>query len=933
MADGDHTIQLPPRQRATIDRNETGMMSRFGTPLRQRLDTDFKMLQTPDFDIIVDNGDLLGGLLPDGFTGPAIINRDREPKGNFSENLAKKLDDGALAQIGNEVVEGVEADVTARSGWVDQYTKGLDLLGQRIEDQPQTGKTQSISRASEPLLIEAMVKYQSGAEAEMLPAAGPGKVETIGQQPPEEEQRAKEFQDDWNYLLTEVMREYYPDSGSMLMHQAYCGLGYKKVYKDPILRRPTSRSVLAPDLIVSEEATDLDTALRVTHQIQMLKADLRRMQIIGHYRDINLGAPTGSYGLSRQAQIAIRRAQGQSGTGSNLRPNDMPYEIYETDVGLDPEEMGIDFGFERKAPWGLPLPYKVAVEKNSRQVLGVWRNWDDGDQLYLKQNMFVKFGMVPGLDFYSWGFLQLLGNQTKVLRSILRLLIDAGMFASFPGGVKLKQGRMSTNEIAPTPGEFVDIDYSGVNPDISRLIMPFPYKGPDATFVQLYQLVRQDAKALAGTVTIEVGEGRTNIPVGTVMAMVEQQVQIMSGVFKRNHQAQKDEFHKIRKLFAEDPKSLSRLVRGRPRADNGEPILWSIAEEFMDLNLVPASDPNVPGRTHAVMLANVLVMLADSHPALYNALSVHRNALQAIGANPDAFLNRPEQMQAAPPPEDPKVTAAKIRAQSETEKTQAKTQEIALSTQLKREELGAHAAEQAAANETARQVAAMRHDADTRGAQVKAQADMVGDHLEHQREQQAAQLEHQREMQSQREGHRMDLIKAGMGHAAKIGEAQMDHAHAMRESAQQRAHEAAGAAEDRQHEMMAAHAERRDRAMAEAAARQHEAAGGVADRQFQAAEAERQRQHEMATGMAERQHETAQTEAQRRYDTTEQAAQRRHELATGSIQHQYESEDAAKQREYESQDAERQRQHEATEGKRDRAARPKGMGSQPRRRS
>lgn len=669
MSDGA-TIVLP-EQRRTIDQNEAGpalARGRIVSPLPSRPPEipDFTT-DNPDAPLIVlDLGDTAIAVTDD-IGAPAVHGtRTQDEDADFGRNLALDTTDGTLARIASEIMEGVESDEQSRQPWIEQYTRGLDLLGLKIEEpadgQRQTGsRRQGVSRANDPLLIEAIVKYAASADGELLPAAGPAKVETIGQEETDQEQLARDFADDLNYFLTEVATEYYPDTSSMLVHQGYCGMGFKKTYRCPIRRRPVSESLYAPDLIVSEEATDLDSALRVTHSIQMLRGQLKRMQLVGQYRNVDLGQPTGQLSIGRQAQRAINTLQGLTPTAN--RPQDAPYEILETDYELDPE-FDIPGPYERRAPDGLSLPYKITFERNTRQVLAIWRNWRPGDDLYLKRNVYTKYGMMPGLGFHSWGFLQLLGNQTRALRSCLRILIDAGMFANFPGGLKAGKTRTATNEYAPAPGEWLDVDMTAAGPnfDIRKYFMPMPYTPPNPVFVQIMELVKQDAMRLAGTVMLEVGEGRTNMPVGSILAMIEQQMQVMAAVHKRNHRAQKQELRNIRELFADNPEDLSRLCRDRPRPGDREQRIWRKAEEFMSLNLVPATDPNVPSRVHSIMLANVLVMLAEKFPQLMDQSAALRDAVQTIGKSPDNYVRRPEQM--GTPQPDPLVTAATITAQS-----------------------------------------------------------------------------------------------------------------------------------------------------------------------------------------------------------------------------------------------------------------------------
>lgn len=736
-------VVLPPELRAAIQGPEGSISSRTdgGVGLRPRPAEGIPQFDTDEIVIDLQGTGIKIGIGEDGeLHAPFIKETSRDENANFGENLALDLDDDVLNGIAEEVVPGVEADDQSRATWFEQYRKGIDLLGIKIEDIPSGGgQRRNISRAGHPLLMEAMVKYQAGAEAELLPASGPVKVPTIGRVSAEEEAIAKAFQDDFNYFLTEIATEYYPDTARMLMHQAFCGIGYKKIYRCPIRQRPTSESVLAPDLIVSEEATDLDNALRVTHRIEMTLPILRRMQIVGQYRDVDLGMPAMIAGLGSSARRGIKESEGVAVSGGG-RPQDQPYEIWETDVYLDAGYHAIDGSFEMGAPDGLPLPYKVTIDRNSRKILGMWRNWRPADQLYLKRNMYVKYGLVPGLGYHDWGFLQLLGNQTRTLRAILRLLIDAGMFSNFPGGIKAKNARAGTNEIAPGPGEFVDVDIPS-NSDISKMVMPMPYKGPDSTFVQLMEIIKNDAMRLGGTVQLEVGEGRANMPVGTVMAMIEQQVQVMAGVHKRNHRAQKDEFRKLRELFAENPEDFALLVRDRPRDPEAPYKKWMIADEFNDLNVTPASDPNVPSSVHKLMMGNVLLMLAQQAPPYFDMPEVLSNAVTAIGADPARFIVRPDQS-AVPSPPDPKIEVAKIRAQTEQQKGMVEVAIEAEKMKLDREKLAAETARAAAGNETVRQVAQQRRGGDVEKAQIKHESDMAQASADRERDMIKTSLEH-----------------------------------------------------------------------------------------------------------------------------------------------------------------------------------------------
>lgn len=564
---------------------------------------------------------------------PAPYIRRNYDDDQFDENLAERIPEQALAGIVDECVEGVESDMQTRSDLVDQYERGIELLGTRIEDIASPSSAgRSISRIGHPLLLETMIKYHAGAAAEMLPAEGPAKVQTIGTPVPGEDELAEDFASDFNYYLTEVASEFYPDTEHMLMELAYCGNAYKKVFRCAMRDRPVSESVSMLDLIVSEEAKTLEAAIRVTHQIQMARGQLRRMQIAGRYMDIDLGYPQSAQIPGRNA---VKEAEGLS--PGAMRPQDVPYNIWEIDVDIDLERHPIFGKWEQRAPDGLPLPYKITCDPQTRRGLAITRNWKPEDKFYNKNNMYVHYGLVPSLGFHHWGFLHLLGNHTRALRAIWRIMVDSGMFSSFPGGIKLRGARTASNEIAPGPGEWVDVD-APAGTDIRQLLMAMPYKSIDGAFIQLAQIIEEGAHRLGGNVMIETGEGRTNVPVGTMMSMLEQQTQIMAAVHRRTHRAQRQELRKIRELFAERPSDLMRLSRD-PKRD------WEVYQEFTNLNLVPASDPDIPSQVHRVQLAVALATIMQMNPTMFDQHEVMSRLLRTVRiAAPETLLVQPGQM-------------------------------------------------------------------------------------------------------------------------------------------------------------------------------------------------------------------------------------------------------------------------------------------------
>lgn len=593
--------------------------------------------QMPDGSSIIGGGGLGG--MPDKETG-------------FDENLAH------ISVDVSDILDGIESDIRSRLEMVDSYVKGIDLLGLKIKDRSGSQQRKNVSTINHPALLEAIVKFQSAARAEMLPSGGPCKVEVVGEETEQLNELAQKLEEDLNYYLTTVATEYYPDTDRGLFRLGFGGTIFKKVYNCPLRQRPVSECVYLPDLIVSEEATDLQNAIRVTHQIMMAPNDVKRMKASGVWLDTSLTMPSVAVDPVGQKVASVE--------GTNkvaVRPKDMQHTIYECYCELELQK-------EEGAPEGLPLPYRVTIDKDSRVVVDIRRAWKEGDKQFKKNLPFVMFGLIPGMGFLNYGFLHLLGNQTKALTAIWRLLIDAGMFACFPGGVKVKGTRQTTNEINPGPGEWPEID-TGPMDDIRKALMPLPYRDPSSVLLQLAEVINQDAMRMGSAAEMEVGEGRTNVPVGTMMAMIEQQTQVMAAVHKRLHSSQAQEFMKLKELFAENPEALTKF--------NPQPGKQWKAEEFTTLALVPASDPNIPAQVHRIMQSTALGALADKYPQYFKGLDVLKRILKTIGiGDADAILNENPQQQAQDPKAmamlaDTKLKEAKLTQEGATQQRQAAT--------------------------------------------------------------------------------------------------------------------------------------------------------------------------------------------------------------------------------------------------------------------
>lgn len=581
---------------------------------------------------------------------------DAVTSGTFDENLADRDElQSSLGTIATELLEGIAADERSRDAWVQNYNEGLDLLGLKITKSTQVS-TETMSSVTHPILLEACLRFRALARGEILPASGPAKVRNDGDESDERQQLADQLEEDLNHWLTVTASEYYPDTDRGLMYVAFGGDIFKKVYYDPVRKRPSSECVYLPDLIVSQDITDLDNASRVTHKIEMSKTQVRRLVEAGWYVDAALSEPVvNPSAIDRKEKEIV-----------GIAPVPQRQEDYQRTILECYTELELPIT-EKGAPKGLPLPYRVTLDKDSSKVLEIRRNWRPTDKDFRKRQRFVKWPFMPGMGFYDLGYLHILGQHAKALTAILRISIDAGMLGNFPGGVKLKGARTDTNQIRPSPGEFVELDGGAGVARIQDVLMPMPYKDLSPVLLQLMQALEDDARKLAGTVDLEAGEGRTNVPVGTIMATIEQQTQMMTAVHKGLHAAQQQEFILLRELFAEDPEALWR--------DNPQARQWK-AEELTDMSFVPASDPNTPAQIHRIMQSWALQQISQNNP-LYNQYKVQVRLLNTLRiSDPEELLIdpktiQPQQNQAAAPAGLPPQALAAI-AQGELQTEQGK---------------------------------------------------------------------------------------------------------------------------------------------------------------------------------------------------------------------------------------------------------------------
>ena len=483
-----------------------------------------------------------GELMPDGveLMDEENLEVEAEPY-DHGANLAEVLDDSVLGELSSDLQSKVREDLESREDWEEAIAKGLGLLGINYEDR--SAPFLGASGVTHPLLSEAVTQFQAQAYKEMLPSDGPIKTKILGTPTKETEDQARRVQDFMNYQITEIMEEFDPDTDQMLFYLPLTGSTFKKVYFDETKQRAVSKFVPAEDMLVPYSASDLRTAERVTHVVRMTYNDIRKLQVAGVYRDVEISETDDS-----EDEGAI---QGRADELLGLRPNysDDSYTLYECHVDLDLE------GFEdtdmEGNPSGIMLPYIVTIDQSSGKVLSISRNFREEDTLKRKRQHFVHFKFLPGFGFYGFGLLHTIGGLSRAATSILRQLIDAGTLSNLPAGFKARGVRIRNDDEPLNPGEFRDIDVPGG--DLKNSIIPLPYKEPSATLAQLLGVVVDSGKSFAQVADAKIADMNSQAPVGTTVALIEQGSKIISAIHKRLHYAQKQEFRMLGEIFSENP--------------------------------------------------------------------------------------------------------------------------------------------------------------------------------------------------------------------------------------------------------------------------------------------------------------------------------------------------------------------------------------------
>jgi len=560
--------------------------------------------------------------------GSAIVGeQERQIESGFDANLAEYLDDSSLGLISSDLLASYEEDLTSRKEWSETYTKGLELLGLKYNE-----RTQPFAGASgvtHPLLAESVTQFQAQAYKELLPAGGPVRTQIIGKITKAKEEQAERIKDYMNYQIMHVMNEFDPEVDQMLFYLPLAGSTFKKIYYDDTLGRAVAKFVPADNLVVPYTATDLEQSERVTHVIKKSENEIRKLQVTGFYRDVDIQIYDGKDRITEQE----RKISGVQKVGYSSEE----YTLLEIHANLDLP------GFENED--GIKIPYIITIDEGSGKVLSIYRNYKEDDNLFKKQEYFVHYKFLPGLGFYGLGLIHMLGGLSRTATSALRQLIDAGTLSNLPAGFKARGLRIKDDDSPLQPGEFRDVD--APSGDLRQGLLPLPYKGADPTLFQLLGFCVQAGKEFATVADQKIGDSvAANAPVGTTMALMERGMRVMSAIHKRLHYAQRIEFKLLAKIFAEslDP-SYPYEVTGDVQAIK--------ATDFDDrIDILPVSDPTIFSMSQRVTLAQTQLQLAQAAPQMHNMYEAYRRMYQAMGVqNVDAVLPIPT----PPQPQDPGI--------------------------------------------------------------------------------------------------------------------------------------------------------------------------------------------------------------------------------------------------------------------------------------
>jgi hypothetical protein len=538
-----------------------------------------------------------------------ILEPDSEFDSDFDDNLAEILDEGTLGKIASELVELVEADIMSRKDWAESFVKGLEVLGVNYEErtEPWNGACGVYST----VLTEAAIRFQSESIMETFPAAGPVKTEIIGAIDRLKEEAADRVQADMNFKLTEEMPEYRPEHERMLYSLGLAGAAFKKVYYDPALERQVAVFIPAEDMIVPYGASNLQNAERVTHVMRKTKNEMRRLQVSGFYRDIDLGEP-----VQYLSDIEKKKADQQGYKATD----DDRFQLLEVHVYWDLE--GFEDEDSEGEQTGIGLPYVITIDRGTNKILAIRRNWIENDGKKAKRQHFVDYCYIPGFGFYGMGLIHIIGGYARAGTSLIRQLVDAGTLANLPGGLKARGARIKGDDTPIQPGEFRDVDVpSGV---IKDNIMTLPYKEPSGTLLTLLDRITEEGRRLGSISDMKISDMSANAPVGTTLALLERTLKTMGAVQARVHYSMKQEFKLLKSIIRDySPAEYEYDPQGNDR---------QVKQSDYDLvEVIPVSDPNSSTMAQRIMQYQAVIQLAQGAPQIYDLPLLHRQMIEVLG--------------------------------------------------------------------------------------------------------------------------------------------------------------------------------------------------------------------------------------------------------------------------------------------------------------
>ena len=545
--------------------------------------------------ITLSDGSMEITLIPDG---------DEADLMGFDANLAEALDDGELQGLAQDLIGLIDADTDSRKDWADTFVKGLDVLGFKYEER--TDPWEGACGVYSTVLAEAAIRFQAETMSETFPAAGPVRVKVLGEETPEKAEAAERVKADMNYELTERMVEYRPEHERMLYSLGLAGSAFKKVYYDPNLGRQVAIYIPAEDVIVPYGASHIETAERVTHVMRKTKNELKKLQAMGFYRDVDLGDPQPFH-----TDIEKRKAE----EGGYSITDDDRYAIYEVHADLIID--GIDEDEEEIAK-----PYVVTIERGTSDILSIRRNWNEEDPLMLKRQHFVHYVYVPGFGFYGLGLIHIIGGYAKAGTSLIRQLVDAGTLSNLPGGLKSRGLRIKGDDTPIEPGEWKDVDVPSGS--IRDNIMPLPYKEPSQTLLALLNQITTEGRRLGAISDMNISDMSANAPVGTTLALLERTLKPMAAVQARVHYAMKQEFKMLKAIMAEyAPTEYDYIpMRGEVSAR---------VADYMMVDVIPVSDPNSSTMAQRVVQYQAVLQMSQSAPQIYDLPQLHRQMIEVLG--------------------------------------------------------------------------------------------------------------------------------------------------------------------------------------------------------------------------------------------------------------------------------------------------------------